>query len=113
MTKNGMRPIHPGEILLEEFMKLSVPAINASMLARSIGVPANRITAIIKGQRGISGDTAVRLATFFDTTAEFWMACSRLMICVLLSELCQRGSRSTLSKIERHWQGSNGMACAG
>ncbi|HQR13125.1 MAG: HigA family addiction module antidote protein [Nitrospira sp.] len=73
MTKNGMRPIHPGEILLEEFMKLSVPAINASMLARSIGVPANRITAIIKGQRGISGDTAVRLATFFDTTAEFWM----------------------------------------
>lgn len=73
MTKNGMRPIHPGEILSEEFMKPSVPAINASMLAKSIGVPVNRITAIIKGQRGITGDTAVRLAAFFNTTAEFWM----------------------------------------
>ena len=73
MIKNGMRPIHPGEILLEEFMKPSSPPINANMLAKAIDVPANRITAIIKGQRGITGDTAVRLATFFSTTAEFWM----------------------------------------
>jgi antitoxin HigA-1 len=72
-TKNGMRPIHPGEILLEEFMKPSVPPINANTLAKAIEVPANRITAIIKGQRGITGDTAVRLAIFFNTTAEFWM----------------------------------------
>ena len=43
------------------------------MLAKAIDVPANRITAILKGQRGITGDTAVRLATFFNTTAEFWM----------------------------------------
>jgi addiction module HigA family antidote len=73
MIKNGMRPIHPGEILVEEFMKPSEPPINANMLAKAIGVPANRITAIIKGQRGITGDTAVRLAAFFNTTAEFWM----------------------------------------
>jgi addiction module HigA family antidote len=73
MIKNGMRPVHPGEILLEEFMKPSVPPINANTLARALDVPANRITAIIKGQRGITGDTAVRLATFFNTTAEFWM----------------------------------------
>ncbi|NGZ95672.1 MAG: addiction module antidote protein, HigA family [Nitrospira sp. WS110] len=73
MIKNGMRPVHPGEILLEEFMKPSVPPINANTLARALEVPANRITAIIKGQRGITGDTAVRLATFFNTTAEFWM----------------------------------------
>ena len=73
MIKNGMRPIHPGEILLEEFMKPSAPPINANRLAKALEVPANRITAIIKGQRGITGDTAVRLATFFDTTAEFWM----------------------------------------
>ena len=73
MTKNGMRPIHPGEILLEEFMKPSDPPINANTLAKALDVPANRITAIIKGQRGITGDTAVRLATFFNTTAEFWM----------------------------------------
>jgi addiction module HigA family antidote len=73
MIKNGMRPVHPGEILLEEFMKPSDPPINANMLAKALKVPANRITAIIKEQRGITGDTAVRLATFFNTTAEFWM----------------------------------------
>ena len=73
MIKNGMRPVHPGEVLLEEFMKPSAPPINANMLAKAISVPANRITAILKGQRGITGDTAVRLATFFNTTAEFWM----------------------------------------
>ena len=73
MIKNGMRPVHPGEILLEEFMKPSAQPINANMLAKAIEVPANRITAIIKGQRGITGDTAVRLAAFFNTTAEFWM----------------------------------------
>ncbi len=62
-----------GEILLEEFMKPSAPPINSNMLAKSIEVPANRITAIIKGQRGITGDTVVRLAAFFNTTAEFWL----------------------------------------
>lgn len=73
MTKNGIRPVHPGEVLLEEFMKPSDPPINANMLAKALEVPANRITAIIKGQRGITGDTAVRLAAFFNTTAELWM----------------------------------------
>jgi antitoxin HigA-1 len=73
MIKNGMRPVHPGEILLEEFMKPSDPPINANTLAKALEVPANRITAIIKGQRGITGDTAVRLAAFFNTTAELWM----------------------------------------
>lgn len=73
MIKNGMRPVHPGEILLEEFMKPSASLINANRLAKAIDVPANRITAIIKGQRGITGDTAVRLAAFFNTTPEFWM----------------------------------------
>lgn len=73
MVKNGMRSVHPGEILLEEFMKASDPTINANTLAKALEVPANRITAIIKGQRGITGDTAVRLAAFFNTTAEFWM----------------------------------------
>ena len=73
MINKGMRPVHPGEILLEEFMKLSTPPTNANSLAKALNVAANRITAIIKVQRGITGDTAVRLATFFSTTAEFWM----------------------------------------
>jgi addiction module HigA family antidote len=73
MVKNGMRPVHPGEILLEEFLKPSEGSMNPHALAKAIGVPANRITAIIKGQRGITGDTAVRLGAFFNTSAEFWM----------------------------------------
>lgn len=73
MIKNGMRPVHPGEILSDGFMKPAVPLINANMLAKALDVPANRITAILKGQRGITGDTALRLAAFFDTTPEFWM----------------------------------------
>jgi addiction module HigA family antidote len=73
MTNKGIRPVHPGEVLLEEFMKPSDPPLNTNALARALDVPANRITAIIKGQRGITGETAVRLATFFSTTAEFWM----------------------------------------
>jgi len=73
MIHKGMRAVHPGEILLEEFMKPSNPPINANTLAKALEVSAKRITAIIKGQRGIIGDTAVRLATFFHTTAEFWM----------------------------------------
>jgi addiction module HigA family antidote len=73
MVKNGMRPVHPGEILLEEFLKPSAPPINANTLAKAIGVPANRITAILKGHRGITGDTAVRFGAFFNTSSEFWM----------------------------------------
>lgn len=51
----------------------SAPPINANTLAKALDVPANRIMAIVKGQRGITGGTAVRLATFFNRTAEFWM----------------------------------------
>ena len=74
MIHNRMRPIHPGEILEEEFLKpLKPTGLTASSLANAIGVPPNRITAIIKGQRGITGDTAVRLSEFFGNTAKFWM----------------------------------------
>jgi hypothetical protein len=59
MVKNDRRPVHPGKILLEEFMKPLDPPINANMLAKALDVPANRITAIIKGHRGFTGDTPV------------------------------------------------------
>ncbi len=65
------KPIHPGEILSEEFM---VPfGLSANKLAHSLGVPANRIPAIINGTRSITADTALRLATAFGTTPDFWM----------------------------------------
>jgi antitoxin HigA-1 len=66
-----MRPVLPGEILSEEF--LEPLGLTANALAKAIGVPANRITAILKDQRGITGDTVIRLGTFFKTSAEFWM----------------------------------------
>ncbi len=64
------RPIHPGEHLALELEELG---ISASELARRLDVPPNRITAILKGQRGITGDTALRLAHFFGTSPEFWL----------------------------------------
>lgn len=68
--KNAMRPIHPGEILHEELAELSA---SANTPAGALGVPANRITGIIKEQRAVTVDTALRLARYFSTTPEFWM----------------------------------------
>jgi antitoxin HigA-1 len=66
-----MGPVHPGEILLEEFLKpLSVSQYR---LAKEIGVPARRINEIAHGQRRISADTALRLARFFGTSERFWI----------------------------------------
>ena len=66
-TKNGMRPVHPGEILREE---LDVLGLSANAVARALGVPVNRITQILHGQRGVTADTALRLARYFGTTPQ-------------------------------------------
>lgn len=63
--------IHPGEILNEEFLKPL--AITEYRLAKEINVPARRINEIVHGDRSISADTALRLAAFFGTSAEFWL----------------------------------------
>jgi addiction module HigA family antidote len=70
MTKNKIPPIHPGEILFEEF--LSPMGISQYRLAKEINVPAVRINDIILRKRGISADTALRLAKYFDMSVEFW-----------------------------------------
>lgn len=67
---NGMRPVHPGEILREE---LDGIGLSASALAKALGVPVNRVTMIVNGQRGVSADTALRLARYFGTTPQFWL----------------------------------------
>ena len=67
--------IHPGEILKEEFL---IPmGISAYKLSKSIGVQQTRISLIIKGERGITADTAMRLSKYFGTTPEFWMNLQR------------------------------------
>src|SRR6059036_2897354 len=66
----ALTAIHPGQHLAEELEALNM---SAAELARQLKVPTNRITAIINGQRSITGDTALRLAHFFGTTPEFWL----------------------------------------
>jgi len=66
-----MQSIHPGEILMEDFIEGF--GITQNKLAVSIGVPPRRINEIVHGKRGITADTAMRLAKYFGTSAEFWM----------------------------------------
>lgn len=68
---NDMRPIHPGEILKEEYLEPLNMSANA--LAVALRVPAPRINDVIRQKRGISIDTALRLARYFNTTPQFWM----------------------------------------
>jgi addiction module HigA family antidote len=63
-------PTHPGEILLEEFLKPM--GISQYRLSKDIGVPAMRVNKIVRGERGISADTALRLARYFGMSVEFW-----------------------------------------
>lgn len=67
---NKMRPIHPGEILRAEMEDLG---LSARRLAEALHVPTNRITAILNEQRGLTADTALRLARYFRTSADFWL----------------------------------------
>ncbi len=71
MATNKMRPIHPGEILREEY--LSPLKMSAHALAMELRVPAPRINDIVRERRAISPDTALRLSRFFGTTAQFWI----------------------------------------
>jgi len=68
--RNGMRPVHPGEILRDELDELGM---SAKALAEALDVPANRISAILKGQRGITADTALRLSRYLGTTPQVWL----------------------------------------
>lgn len=71
MCAKKLAPVHPGEILLEEF--LEPMALSQNRLALAIGVPPRRINEIVLGKRGITADTALRLARYFDMTPQFWM----------------------------------------
>ena len=71
MSGRDFPPVHPGEILLEEFLKPM--SISQYRLAESIHVPARRINEIVLEKRGITADTALRLSRFFGNSAQFWM----------------------------------------
>jgi addiction module HigA family antidote len=71
MKAQRLNPVHPGEVLMEEFLRPMV--LSQNRLALAIGVHPRRINEIVLKKRGISADTALRLARFFGTTAEFWL----------------------------------------
>lgn len=71
MSRRKLQPVSPGEMLREEFLRPL--ELSANQVARALGVPANRITGILNNTRGITADSALRLARYFDTTPEFWM----------------------------------------
>lgn len=72
MTTKKLPPVHPGEVLLEEFLKPL--RVSQNRLALSIGVPPRRINAIVLGKRRLTAETALRLARYFNTTPQFWLS---------------------------------------
>ena len=71
MAKNSLKPVHPGEVVQEEFL---IPLkLSQNRLAIALGVPARRINEIVLGKRGVSADTALRLAHYFGNSPEFWL----------------------------------------
>lgn len=70
MTKKRIAPVHPGELLKEE---LDERGISLNRLARDIRIPLSRVSLIVNGKRGITADTALRLARYFDTSAQMWL----------------------------------------
>ena len=71
MFKNGMRPVHPGEVLREDYLKPM--DLSANALARHLHVPASRVNDIVLERRGVSADTALRLSRFFGGDAQSWL----------------------------------------
>ena len=69
--KKSLEPLHPGEVLLEEFLKPM--GLSQNKVALALRVPARRINEIVLGKRGITADTALRLSHFFGNSAEFWL----------------------------------------
>ncbi len=69
-SKNGMRPVHPGEVLREELEALGV---SANALSKALDVPMKRVTMILEGQQRVTADIALRLARYFGTTPQIWL----------------------------------------
>jgi len=75
MGKKELDPVHPGEVLLEEFLRPM--GLSQNRLALQIGVPPRRINEIVLGKRSITADTALRLARYFGTSPQFWLGLQR------------------------------------
>jgi len=71
MIKNGMRPVHPGEVLLEDYLKPLGMSVNA--LSEALHIPYSQLRDVVDGKRGVTADTALRLERYFGGEAQFWL----------------------------------------
>jgi len=92
---NRMSPIHPGEILADELRELG---LSARAFAEALGVPHNRVAAILRGQRAITADTALRLGQYFGTTAKFWLNLQQSHDLKVAERKCGRRIRATVKR---------------
>ncbi len=97
MKKKMLEPVHPGEILLEEFLK----PLNMSQneLARRLGVPPRRVNEIVLGKRAVTADTALRLARFFNMSPQFWLG---LQMDYELDVASDRAGKSIASEVTQY-----------
>jgi len=101
IKSDRLPPVHPGEVLMEDFLKPM--SLSQNRLALSIGVHPRRINEIVLGKRGISADTALRLAKFFDTSPDVWMGLQKdYELDVAMEELGDRIDREvrTLASLQ-------------
>ena len=101
----GRSAIHPGEHLAEQLRELGM---SAAELGRQLNVPTNRITGILNGQRAVTGDTALRLAHFFGTSAEFWLNLQKLYEL----RLAEQKAGATIRRLPRLTEGEKGLSRA-
>ena len=99
MRTQKLAPVHPGEVLLEEFLKPM--NLSQNRLALAIGVPPRRINEIVLGKRGITADTALRLARYFSMSPQFWMGLQMdYALDVAADELSGRLEREVQPRLE-------------
>ncbi len=99
MRTQKLAPVHPGEVLLEEFLKPM--KLSQNRLALAIGVPPRRINEIVLGKRGITADTALRLARYFSMSPQFWMGLQMdYALDVAADELSDRLEREVQPRLE-------------
>lgn len=99
MRTQKLAPVHPGEVLLEEFLKPM--NLSQNRLALAIGVPPRRINEIVLGKRGITADTALRLARYFNMSPQFWMGLQMdYELDVAADELSDRLEREVRPRLE-------------
>jgi len=99
MPKNGMRPVHPGEVLLHDYIKPMGASIHA--IAKALNIPYARLSGIVKGKRRVSADTALRLERYFGSEAQGWLSLQNAHDLRIAEELAGGSITSAVTPLSR------------